>query len=66
MERRLRVGNDNYCGYLFMHMNFIDISGGVLGENLMRGHDAVFNVENGRVGLAERNYIYNRVTEEKE
>ena len=49
-----------------MHVHFTESSGGVLGKNIMRDHDVVFDVENGRVGLADSDCDYNRATEGKE
>ena len=66
MEHRLRGGNNNDCGYFYMHVPFTKSSEGVLGVNQMRVHDIVFDVENSRVGFAESNWDYDRLTEEKE
>ena len=49
MERRSCDGNDDNYGSFSMHVHFTKSSGGVLGKNLIRGHDVVFDVENGRV-----------------
>ena len=65
MEHRLRGGNNNDCGYFYMHVPFTKSSEGVFGANLMSGPDVVFDIENGRVGFAEINCDYNRAEEEK-
>ena len=49
-----------------MHMHFTKILGGLLGANLMRGHDIVLGVENSRVGFAESDCDYDRSTEKND
>ena len=66
MERRSRGGNDDDSGSLSMHVYFTEISGGVLGENLIRGHDVVLDVDNIRVGIVESGCNYDEATEERE
>ena len=63
MERRLRGNNDDDCGSFSLRLHFTKSLGGILGENLTRGHDVVFDMENGRLGFAEKDCDYNRATE---
>ena len=63
MERRSSHGDHSSFS---MHVHFTESSGGVLGANLMRGHDVVFDVENGRVGFAESDCDYDRATQEQQ
>ena len=52
MEHICHGGNGEVSGSFSMHVHFTESSGGLLGMNLMRGHDAVFDVEKGRVVFA--------------
>ena len=44
MEYRSRGGNDDKRISFSMHLHFTESSGGVLGANITRGHDVVFDV----------------------
>ena len=66
MERRSCGGNNNDRGSFSMYVHFTKSSGVLLGANIMRGRDVVFDMENGRVGFAESDCDFDRETEEKE
>ena len=60
--RRTVIPSPHDIGYFSMHMHFTESSGGVYGENLMRDHDIVFDVENGRAEFAESDCDYDIAT----
>ena len=51
-------------GFLKMRLHFseADGSGGVLGANLMLGHDVTIDIDNNRIGFAESNCDYDSLT----